>query len=309
MKVYLDLLQHILDNGTDRTDRTWVGTKSIFGHQMHIDLSKGFPLLTTKKVYLKAIIHELIWFLSGDTSIKYLVRNNVRIWNEWAFSMYLEKNNLADKLERYSDARHEKLARFVDQIKENDEFADQRWDLGPVYGKQRREREARDGSAYDQIQNAIDMIKDNPQSRRIIVSGWNVGEIMSLIKNKDTAPPPCHTLFQFYVSEGKLSCQLYQRSADVFLGVPFNIASYSLLTMMMAQVCGLEPGTFVHTFGDVHIYSNHMDQVHEQLSRSPRELPSMHINPDIKDIFDFKYEDFKIEGYDPHPPIKAPIAV
>lgn len=309
MKQYHDLLRHILENGVDKGDRTGVWTKSVFGYQMRMDLSEGFPLLTTKKVYLKAIIHELLWFLSGDTSIKYLVRNNIRIWNERAFTVYLKKNNLHEKLERYSDAWQEKLDWFVGQIKEDDAFADKWGDLWPVYGKQRRAREATDGTIIDQIQNVVDMLKNNPNSRRIMVSGWNVWEIMKLVHNKDTAPPPCHSLFQFYVANGKLSCQLYQRSADVFLWVPFNIASYALLTMMMAQVTWYEPGEFVHTFGDVHIYSNHFDQVNEQLSRSPRQLPTMHINPDVDNIFDFKYEDFTLKGYDPHPRIKAPIAV
>lgn len=309
MQQYLDLLQHIKDHGVQKDDRTGTGTISTFGYQMRMDLNEWFPLLTTKKVYLKAIIHELLWFLTGDTNIKYLVRNNVRIRNERAFSIYLEATWLDKELERYSDDRSEKLKWFVKQIKDDDEFANKWWDLGPVYGKQRREREANDGSKVDQIANVIDMLKTNPNSRRILVSGRNIGEIMRLIKNKNTAPPPCHTLFQFYVAEGKLSCQLYQRSADVFLWVPFNIASYSLLTMMIAQVCNLELGEFIHTFGDVHIYSNHIDQVNEQLSRKPRILPTMKINPEVRDIFHFKYKDFTIEWYDPHPPIKAPIAV
>lgn len=309
MQQYHKLLQHVLDNGIDKGDRTWVGTRSVFGYQMRMDLAKGFPLLTTKKVYLKAIIHELLWFLTWDTNIKYLVRNNVRIWNEWAFSVYLEKENLKDSLERYSDEWQDKLNRFVDQIKNDDDFADKRGDLWPVYGKQRREREANDWTVFDQIQNVIDMINNTPNSRRILVSWWNVWEVMRLVKNKDTAPPPCHTLFQFYVAEWKLSCQLYQRSADIFLWVPFNIASYALLTMMIAQVTWLKLGEFIHTFGDVHIYSNHFEQVKEQLSREIRPLPTMKINPDIKNIFEFSFEDFTIEWYNPHPPIKAPIAV
>ncbi len=309
MKQYHDLLQHIMDNWIDKWDRTGVWTRSVFGYQMRMDLAKGFPLLTTKKVYLKAIIHELLRFLTWDTNIKYLVRNNIKIRNEWAFSIYLEKENLKDSLERYSDKWHEKLAWFVAQIKEDDTFADKRWDLWPVYGKQWRSWEANDWSTHDQIQNVIDMLKNNPNSRRILVNWWNVWEIYRLIKNKDTAPPPCHTLFQFYVVDGKLSCQLYQRSADVFLGVPFNIASYSLLTMMIAQVTWLELWEFIHTFGDVHIYNNHFDQVKEQLSRETRDLPTMKINHEVTNIFDFKYDDFSIEWYDPHPSIRAPIAV
>jgi len=309
MQQYHELLQHIMDHGIDRKDRTWVGTRSVFGYQMKIDLAKWFPLLTTKKVYLKAIIHELLRFLTWDTNIKYLVRSNVRIWNEWAFTKYLWAEWLKDTWERYSDEWNEKLKRFVESIKNDDTFADQRWDLGPVYGKQRRAWEAKDGSVYDQIQNVINMLHSNPQSRRIIVSWWNVWEIMWLIHNKDTAPPPCHSLFQFHVLDGKLSCQLYQRSADVFLGVPFNIASYSLLLMMIAQVTGYELGNFIHTFGDVHIYSNHFDQVKEQLSRDIRPLPTMKLNPNVKNIFDFTYDDFTLEWYDPHASIKAPIAV
>ncbi|MCB9799170.1 MAG: thymidylate synthase [Candidatus Omnitrophica bacterium] len=264
MKQYLQLLQHILDHGEKKEDRTGVGTISTFGYQMRFDLNDGFPLLTTKKVHLKSVIHELIWFLSGDTNIKYLKDNGVSIWDEWA---------------------------------------NENGDLGPVYSKQWRGFEGAGGKTVDQIQNVIDLLKNNSDSRRILVSAWNPAEIDQM------ALPPCHCLFQFYVQSGKLSCQLYQRSADVFLGVPFNIASYALLTMMMAQVTGLNPGEFIHTFGDVHIYSNHMEQVKLQLSRSPRTLPVMKINPDVKNLFDFKYEDFTIEGYDPHPAIKAPVAV
>ena len=264
MKQYLDLLKEIKEHGVMKTDRTGVGTKSIFGHQMRFDLSDGFPLLTTKKLYLKGIIHELLWFLNGDTNIKYLVDNNVHIWDEWA---------------------------------------DENGDLGPVYGKQWRSWETTDGRVVDQISDLVNTIRNNPDSRRMMVCAWNPGDVDKM------ALPPCHCLFQFYVAEGKLSCQLYQRSADTFLGVPFNIASYALLTMMLAQVCGLQPGEFIHTTGDTHIYLNHFEQVDEQLSRTPRALPKMWINPEVKSIFDFKYEDFRLEGYDPYPSIKAPVAV
>ncbi|MFH0951851.1 MAG: thymidylate synthase [Patescibacteria group bacterium] len=270
MKIYLDLLNKIMTEGIDKGDRTGTGTKSIFGHQMRFSLAEGFPLVTTKKVHLKAIIYELLWFLKGDTNIKYLNDHGVTIWDEWA---------------------------------------DANGDLGPIYGKQWTAWEGNDGTKINQIKNVVDMIKKNPNDRRLIVSGWNVADLQELIVGKKTAPPPCHTMFQFYVAQEKLSCQLYQRSADVFLGVPFNIASYSLLTMMMAQVCDLGLGDFVHTFGDVHIYNNHFDQVKLQLSREPRRLPAMKLNPAIKDIFGFKYEDFTLENYDPYPRIKAPIAV
>lgn len=274
---YLDLLQKILDTGVDRMDRTGIGTRSIFGHQIRFDLSAGFPLLTTKKVYARAIIHELLWFLSGDTNIRYLVKNNVKIWNEWAFSKYLKHTHQDASLPRYSDAWHAELDRFIAKIKDDDAFANEWGDLGPVYGKQWRAWDTAQGGSVDQIANAINTIMNDPYSRRNIVSGWNVGEIETLIKDKDTAPPPCHTLFQFYVADGRLSCQLYQRSADIFLGVPFNIASYALLTLILAREAGLEAGEFVHTFGDVHIYHNHMDQVREQLSRKPRPFPTMKI--------------------------------
>jgi len=264
MRQYLNLMQHVLDHGTKKSDRTGTGTTSVFGYQMRFDLTQGFPLVTTKKCHLKSIIHELLWFLQGSTNIKYLKDNGVRIWDEWA---------------------------------------DEHGDLGPVYGKQWRSWEAVDGRVIDQIKIAVEQIKHNPDSRRIIVSAWNVGELDRM------ALAPCHAFFQFYVADGKLSCQLYQRSADIFLGVPFNIASYALLTMMMAQVCELEYGDFVHTFGDAHLYSNHMEQTREQLSREPRALPTMKLNPDVKDIFGFRFEDFALEGYDPHPAIKAPVAV
>lgn len=264
MQVYLELLQHILDKGTRKQDRTGTGTISTFGYQMRFDLQKGFPLVTTKKLHLRSIIYELLWFLKGDTNIKYLNDHKVRIWNEWA---------------------------------------DENGDLGPVYGHQWRSWGAPNGKHIDQISEIIDQIKNNPDSRRIIVSAWNVADIPQM------ALAPCHAIFQFYVADGKLSLQLYQRSADVFLGVPFNIASYCLLLNMVAQVCNLKVGEFIHTFGDVHIYNNHIDQVNLQLTREPRPLPSLHLNPDRKDIFSFQYEDFSIDGYDPHPHIKAEVAV
>jgi thymidylate synthase len=264
MKQYLDLMSHVRDNGSRKEDRTGTGTVSVFGHQMRFDLSEGFPMVTTKKCHLKSIIHELLWFLSGETNIKYLQENGVRIWNEWA---------------------------------------DEDGNLGPVYGYQWRNWPAANGEHIDQITQVIDQIKNNPDSRRIIVNAWNVGEIENM------ALPPCHMMFQFYVADGKLSCQLYQRSADIFLGVPFNIASYALLTMMVAQVCDLAPGDFVHTLGDAHLYSNHMEQVDEQLSRQPFPLPVMKINPGVKSIFDFKFEDFELVGYEAHPHIKAVVAV
>ncbi len=270
MRTYLDLMQHVLDSGTKKTDRTGTGTLSVFGYQMRFDLSQGFPLVTTKKCHMKSIIHELLWFLQGSTNIGYLKDNGVSIWDEWA---------------------------------------DENGDLGPVYGKQWRSWEAVDGRTIDQIKIAIDQIKNNPDSRRIIVSAWNVGDLDKM------ALAPCHAFFQFYVSpstgsgQAKLSCQLYQRSADIFLGVPFNIASYALLTMMIAKVCNLEPGDFVHTLGDAHLYLNHLDQTRLQLTREPRPLPRMKINPEVRDILKFRYEDFELEGYDPHPAIKAPVAV
>ena len=308
-KEYQNLLQKILDEGVDKGDRTGVGTRSLFGHQMRFDLNEGFPLLTTKKVFLRGIIHELLWFISGTTNIKYLVRNNVKIWNEWAFQVYLEETKQEKDYKRYSQQWHDKLEWFVEKIKEDDGFADEYGELGPIYGKQWRAWDTANGETIDQLAKAIDMIKNDSTSRRIMVSGWNVGEIESLIHDHNRAPPPCHSLFQFMVIDGKLSCQLYQRSADVFLGVPFNIASYALLTMMIAQVCDLEVGEFIHTFGDVHIYKNHFEQVREQLSREPRELPRVKINPNIKNIDEFKFEDFELVDYNPHPAIKAPIAV
>ena len=264
MTNYLELLRHIKENGTDKTDRTGTGTRSVFGYQMRFDLSQGFPLVTTKKLHLKSIIYELLWFLKGDTNIKYLKDNGVSIWDEWA---------------------------------------DENGDLGPVYGAQWRSWQGANGKTIDQITEVIDQIKKNPDSRRLIVSAWNVAEIPNM------ALAPCHAMFQFYVADGKLSLQLYQRSADVFLGVPFNIASYALLLMMVAQVCDLEVGEFVYTFGDVHIYNNHFEQVEKQLSREPKPLPTMKLNPEIKNIFDFDFNDFTLENYDPHPGIKAPVAI
>jgi thymidylate synthase len=264
MEQYLDLLRHILDKGVQKNDRTGTGTISTFGYQMRFDLQQGFPLVTTKKLHLKSIIYELLWFLKGDTNIKYLNEHGVSIWNEWA-----DKNG----------------------------------DLGPVYGKQWRSWQGADGKTYDQVKDVLSQIKTNPDSRRMIINAWNVGELHEM------ALMPCHALFQFYVANGKLSCQLYQRSADVFLGVPFNIASYALLTMMIAQVTNLEAGEFIHSFGDVHIYNNHLEQVHTQLSRTPFPLPQMKLNPEVKDLFDFKFEDFTLENYQSHPAIKAPVAV
>ena len=264
MRQYLDLLQHILDHGLDKSDRTGTGTRSVFGYQMRFDLDRGFPLLTTKQLHTKSIVHELLWFLSGDTNVGYLNAHGVTIWNDWA---------------------------------------DEHGNLGPVYGSQWRSWPAPDGSGIDQISGVIEEIRRNPDSRRLLVSAWNVPEIPRM------KLPPCHVMFQFYVGSGRLSCQLYQRSADVFLGVPFNIASYALLTMMVAQVCGLRPGELIHTFGDVHLYANHFEQARLQLTRDPRPLPTMLINPTVRSIFDFHYEDFTVENYDPHPSIKAPIAV
>ena len=264
MRQYLDLLQHIMDNGVQKSDRTGTGTRSVFGYQMRFNLEEGFPLLTTKKLHLKSIIHELLWFLKGDTNVKYLQENGVRIWNEWA---------------------------------------DENGDLGHIYGYQWRSWPRYDGGFVDQVSEAVKAIKETPDSRRIIVSAWNVADLDNMNL------PPCHAFFLFYVAEGRLSLQLYQRSADTFLGVPFNIASYALLTMMMAQVCGLRPGDFVHTLGDTHIYNDHFEQVREQLSRTPRRLPRMIINPEVKSIFDFKFDDFTLEGYDPLPHIKAKVSV
>ena len=264
MRQYLDLMRHVLKHGSDKSDRTGTGTRSVFGYQMRFNLQQGFPLLTTKKLHLRSIIHELLWFLRGDTNIKYLHDNNVTIWDEWA---------------------------------------DENGELGPVYGYQWRSWPTPNGGSIDQIANLVDQIKRNPDSRRLIVSAWNPALV------DEMALPPCHAMFQFYVADGKLSCQLYQRSADIFLGVPFNLASYALLTMMLAQVCNLEPGEFVHTLGDAHLYSNHFEQAKLQLTREPRPLPTMTLNPAVDNLFDFKYEDFELSGYDPHPHIKAAVAV
>ncbi|HVW66234.1 MAG TPA: thymidylate synthase [Candidatus Peribacteraceae bacterium] len=306
MKQYLDLMRHILETGHEKSDRTGVGTISIFGYQMRIPLNEGFPLLTTKKMATKAIIHELLWFLQGDTNIKYLADHDVHIWDEWPFQDYLIANKLTDQFPMYSDSWKEQKKEFIQRIKDDADFAAKWGDLGPVYGKQWRRWQGSDGKTYDQIGAAIEQIKKNPDSRRILVSAWNVSDVYGHTK---TAPPLCHTLFQFYVWDGKLSCQLYQRSADVFLGVPFNIASYSLLTHMIAQVCDLKVGDFIHTLGDAHLYLNHLDQAREQLSRDPRPLPHLRLNKDVKNINDFRFEDIEILDYDPHPAIKAPIAV
>jgi thymidylate synthase len=305
MKQYLALLEDIKTNGTIKTDRTGTGTKSVFGRQMRFDLSEGFPAVTTKKLFLRGIIHELLWFLNGDSNIEYLVKNDVHIWDEWPYKAYLQAQGI-DVPEIGSDAWRAGLSEFTDHIKHDHDFAVQYGELGPVYGHQWRHWPDGNGGEIDQIQQVIDTIKNNPDSRRMIVSAWNVADIQEMAK---AGLPPCHSLFQFYVTDGKLSCQLYQRSADTLLGVPFNIASYALLTMMIAQVTGLKPGEFIHTFGDAHIYLNHLEQVDLQLSRTPKPLPTMAINPEVTSIFDFKIEDFTLEGYDPDPAIKAPIAV
>lgn len=300
---YLALLKHLLDRGTEKADRTGTGTKSVFGYQMRFDLNEGFPLLTTKKVFTKGIIHELLWFLAGDSNIKYLVDNDVHIWDEWPFQAYLKKQGLEAQFPMYQEAWLDKKKEYIAKIKEDPVFAQEWGNLGPVYGYQWRHWTGSDGTAHDQIKSLIEQIQKNPNSRRHIVCAWNVADVSKM------ALPPCHCLFQFYVADGKLSCQLYQRSADVFLGVPFNIASYSLMTHMIAQVCGLRVGDFVHTFGDTHLYLNHLEQAKEQLAREPKALPTLKLNPAVKDLFAFKFEDIVIENYDPHPTIKAPIAV
>lgn len=298
MKTYLDLLRRIIDEGAVKGDRTGTGTKSVFGHQMRFDLSEGFPLLTTKKVFLKGVIHELLWFLAGDTNIGYLVRNGVHIWDNDAYRYYGELC-AAKGVEPIS---REQFLAEAESGAESPIEGYRYGDLNHVYGYQWRSWPRPDGRAIDQISEVIETIRRNPNSRRMLVSAWNVAEVEQM------ALPPCHVMFQFYVADGRLSCQLYQRSADTFLGVPFNIASYALLTMMIAQVCGLQAGDFVHTLGDTHLYLNHLEQAAEQLSREPRKLPTMHLNPEVKSIFDFRYEDFTLEGYDPHPAIKAPMS-
>jgi thymidylate synthase len=301
MKQYHDLLNHILKEGKLKSDRTGTGTTSVFGYQMRFNLAAGFPLLTTKKVFTKGIIHEVLWFIKGSTNIQYLVQNGVGIWNDWPFQSYLKQNNLEAKFPKYTVEWKAEMKTFVERIKTDDTFAQQYGELGPVYGRQWRNFEG-----IDQLQGVIDDIKAKPDSRRLIVSAWNPKDIPIMAQS---GLPPCHTLFQFYIADGKLSCQLYQRSADVFLGVPFNIASYALITHMIAQVCGLEVGDFVHTFGDAHIYSNHFDQVKEQLSRDFYELPNLKLNRNITSIFDFTFEDIEIENYKYHPAIKATVAV
>lgn len=308
MKQYLQLLQDIRDNGAGKDDRTGTGTRSLFGRQIRFDLSEGFPAVTTKKLYMKSIIHELLWFIAGDNNIEYLVQNGVNIWNEWPYRSYIQKteNRTVTKDETLSDEWATGMKAFADKVATDHDFAVKWGGLGPVYGYQWRHWPDGKGGEIDQIQRAIDTIKNNPTSRRNIVSAWNVADIDEMAI---AGLPPCHTMFQFNVRGDKLDCQLYQRSADTFLGVPFNIASYALLTSMVAQVTGLKPGDFVHTFGDAHIYNNHIDQVNEQLSREPFPLPTLKLNPNIKSIFDFKFEDIEIAGYQSHPPIKAPIAV
>lgn len=301
----MDLLADIKTNGVKKSDRTGVGTTSVFGRQLRFDLNKGFPLLTTKKVFIRGIIHELIWFLQGSTNIKYLVDNDVHIWDDWPYKAYLMKQGKKIP-EPNSEDWNKGIKQFTERIKKDDDFARWHGELGPVYGYQWRSWPTPDGRHIDQIKQAIQTIKNNPDSRRIIVSAWNVADIEEMAIS---GLPPCHLLFQFYVADGRLSCQMYQRSADTFLGVPFNIASYSLLTMMVAQVTGLKLGEFVHTFGDTHLYSNHLNQVNEQLSRKPRALPVMKLNPAVKSISDFTIDDFELTGYDPHPAIYAPIAV
>lgn len=292
MRQYLDFIKYILETGSTKDDRTETGTISRFGYQMRFNLSEGFPLLTTKKIHLKSIIHELLWFINGDTNIRYLVLNDVKIWNDWPYAAY----------KKSKDYQNETMEEFIDKIKNSEEFSRQYGDLGPVYGRQWRGFEGKE-NVVDQLKWVIDEIKQNPNSRRLIVNSWNAALIDKM------ALPPCHAMFQFYVNENKLSCQLYQRSADAFLGVPFNIASYALLTMMVAKITGLELGEFVHTFGDAHIYLNHLDQINLQLSRTPRPLPKMIIKRDIKDINDFRYEDFELLNYNPYPAIKGKVAV
>ena len=301
MQQYLDLVRHIRDQGVFKEDRTGTGTLSVFGYQMRFDLAEGFPLVTTKKVHLKSIIHELLWFIKGDTNIRYLVQNGVGIWNEWPYQSWLRQTGRDKDLEMHSSEWKLGLKEFVERIKSDADFAGQYGDLGPVYGRQWRNFEG-----VDQLSQLIEDIKTNPDSRRLIVSAWNPKDIPVMAKS---GLPPCHSIFQFYVSEGRLSCQLYQRSADVFLGVPFNIASYAALTMMIAQVTDLKLGDFVHTFGDAHLYTNHMQQIEEQLGREPLPLPKLIINSQVKNLFDFVYDDFQLDDYQCHPGISAPVAV
>ena len=298
---YHNLMKSILDNGVEKMDRTGVGTRSIFGYQMRFNLSDGFPLLTTKRVHFKSILHELLWFIRGDTNIRYLVSNGVNIWNDWPYQNWLKETGQNVKYQTYSPEWRANMKEFVEKIKEDDEFATKYGDLGPVYGRQWR-----NFGGVDQLVQLIDDLNNNAHSRRLIVSAWNPEDIPVMVKS---GLPPCHTLFQFYVADGKLSCQLYQRSADVFLGVPFNIASYALLTFMIAKVTGFEPGDFVHTFGDAHLYLNHFDQVNEQLSRDSYPLPNLIINDKVATLFDFSYEDFELRNYQHHPAIPAPVAV
>jgi thymidylate synthase len=301
MQQYLELVKHIRDHGIKKEDRTGTGTVSIFGHQMRFNLAEGFPLVTSKKVHLKSILHELLWFIRGDTNIRYLIENGVGIWNDWPYQNWLRETGQDKHLVKYSSEWRAVMAEFTQQIIADQDFADKYGDLGPVYGKQWR-----NFGGVDQLSQLMSDLQSNPDSRRLIVSAWNPQDIPVMIKS---GLPPCHSLFQFYVVEGRLSCQLYQRSADVFLGVPFNIASYAALTMMIAQVAGLKLGDFVHTFGDAHLYSNHMNQVDEMLSRSTFDLPTLQINPRVQSLFDFVYDDFELQNYQSHGPISAPVAV
>lgn len=301
MQQYLELVKHIRDHGIRKEDRTGTGTVSIFGHQMRFNLADGFPLVTSKKVHLKSILHELLWFIRGDTNIRYLIENGVGIWNDWPYQNWLRETGQDKHLVKYSSEWRAVMAEFTQQIIADQDFADKYGDLGPVYGKQWR-----NFGGVDQLSQLMSDLQSNPDSRRLIVSAWNPQDIPVMIKS---GLPPCHSLFQFYVVEGRLSCQLYQRSADVFLGVPFNIASYAALTMMIAQVAGLKLGDFVHTFGDAHLYSNHMNQVDEMLSRSTFDLPTLQINPQVQSLFDFVYDDFELQNYQSHGPISAPVAV
>ena len=301
MQQYLELVKHIRDHGIKKEDRTGTGTVSIFGHQMRFNLAEGFPLVTSKKVHLKSILHELLWFIRGDTNIRYLIENGVGIWNDWPYQNWLRETGQDKHLVKYSSEWRAVMAEFTQQIIADQDFADKYGDLGPVYGKQWR-----NFGGVDQLSQLMSDLQSNPDSRRLIVSAWNPQDIPVMIKS---GLPPCHSLFQFYVVEERLSCQLYQRSADVFLGVPFNIASYAALTMMIAQVAGLKLGDFVHTFGDAHLYSNHMNQVDEMLSRSTFDLPTLQINPRVQSLFDFVYDDFELQNYQSHGPISAPVAV